>query len=139
MTTAELVALMRTRERIQGYRPAAALLELAEHEEVELRQASEVANLQAEADADLARRPHAGRALQRGWVHGPLPAPPVAGHRARGELALHSRRSVSHHPAYVGTASGRAGRQLRAAANHPSLTTITPHVPESAERRRRRG
>jgi hypothetical protein len=32
MTTAELVALMRARERVQGYRPAAALLELAEHE-----------------------------------------------------------------------------------------------------------
>jgi hypothetical protein len=31
MTTAELVAPMRTHERIQGYRPA-ALLELAEHE-----------------------------------------------------------------------------------------------------------
>ena len=32
MTTAEFVALIRTRERIQGYRQAAALLELAEHE-----------------------------------------------------------------------------------------------------------
>jgi hypothetical protein len=64
MTTAELVALMRTRERIQGYRPAAALLELPEHEEGELRQAREVANLQAEAEAELVRPPHAGRALQ---------------------------------------------------------------------------
>ena len=59
MTTAEFVALIRTRERVQGYRPA-ALLELAEHEEVELLQASEVANLQVEADAELVRPPHAG-------------------------------------------------------------------------------
>jgi hypothetical protein len=87
MTTAEFVALIRTRQRIQGYRPA-ALLELAEHEEVELLQASEIANLQAEADAELVRRPHAGRALQRGWVDGPLPAPRAALHRVRGELLL---------------------------------------------------
>jgi hypothetical protein len=65
MTTAEFVALIRTRERVQGYRPA-ALLELAEHVEVESLQASEVENLQAEADAELVRPPHAGRALQPG-------------------------------------------------------------------------
>src|SRR5215217_4262342 len=118
MTTAEFVALIRTRERVQGYR-SAALLELAEHEEVESLQASEVENLQAEADAELVRPPHAGRALQRGKVDGPLPAPRVARHRVRGELAPHSRRSVSHYPAHVPTTSGRAGRQLRAAANHP--------------------
>jgi hypothetical protein len=87
MTTAEFVALIRTRQRIQGYRPA-ALLELAEHEEVELLQASEIANLQAEADAELVRRTHAGHALQRGWVDGPLPAPRAARHRVRGELLL---------------------------------------------------
>jgi hypothetical protein len=63
MTTAEFVALIRTRERVQGYR-SATLLELAEHEEVESLQVSEVANLQAEAEAELVRPPHAGRALQ---------------------------------------------------------------------------
>ena len=41
MTTPEFVALIQTRERIQGYQ-LAALLELPEHEEVELSQASEV-------------------------------------------------------------------------------------------------
>jgi hypothetical protein len=51
-------------------------------------QARGVANLQAEADAELVRRTHAGHALQRGWVDGPLPAPRAARHRVRGELLL---------------------------------------------------
>jgi hypothetical protein len=56
--TADLLSAAMKRQRANGYRQAAAaLLELAEEEEREARQAGEVMRLIAEADAALVRRP----------------------------------------------------------------------------------